>query len=240
MTDQIRLGSATFICCLLLFFPCLTAWRTRRRRTSRRRRRPRSQWWRRSPGRDRLSPKKQRRPSCPVCLPSWTSTWTRCWWDLTIPTTKFFFPPNSFITSGQIWMNFAAQSLFAATIECLSFQNYLARNFYNMRFLALFVCFAINFILLFYKVTHTHTRDTTHTYLPVCLYEFVYRCIQNLFLFVFGLFQSESIDTTNRKGQKLIWQKQSCLFFNFINTLNVIKWKEEERKLAHTYRFQHT
>lgn len=34
-----------------------------------------------------------------------------------------------------------------------SLQNYLARNFYNMRFLALFVCFAINFILLFYKVT---------------------------------------------------------------------------------------
>ncbi|CAL8317333.1 unnamed protein product [Merluccius merluccius] len=31
--------------------------------------------------------------------------------------------------------------------------NYLARNFYNLRFLALFVCFAINFILLFYKVT---------------------------------------------------------------------------------------
>uniref|UniRef100_A0A7N5ZUX4 Ryanodine receptor 3 n=1 Tax=Anabas testudineus TaxID=64144 RepID=A0A7N5ZUX4_ANATE len=31
--------------------------------------------------------------------------------------------------------------------------NYLARNFYNLRFLALFVCFAINFILLFYKVS---------------------------------------------------------------------------------------
>ncbi|XP_040017271.2 ryanodine receptor 3 isoform X1 [Gasterosteus aculeatus] len=31
--------------------------------------------------------------------------------------------------------------------------NFLARNFYNLRFLALFVCFAINFILLFYKVT---------------------------------------------------------------------------------------
>uniref|UniRef100_A0A8D0CRI0 Ryanodine receptor 3 n=1 Tax=Sander lucioperca TaxID=283035 RepID=A0A8D0CRI0_SANLU len=30
--------------------------------------------------------------------------------------------------------------------------NYLARNFYTLRFLALFVCFAINFILLFYKV----------------------------------------------------------------------------------------
>lgn len=33
-----------------------------------------------------------------------------------------------------------------------SLQNYFARNFYNMRMLALFVAFAINFILLFYKV----------------------------------------------------------------------------------------
>lgn len=33
-------------------------------------------------------------------------------------------------------------------------QNYFARNFYNMRMLALFVAFAINFILLFYKVKH--------------------------------------------------------------------------------------
>ncbi|XP_009975707.1 PREDICTED: ryanodine receptor 3-like, partial [Tauraco erythrolophus] len=31
--------------------------------------------------------------------------------------------------------------------------HYLARNFYTLRFLALFVAFAINFILLFYKVT---------------------------------------------------------------------------------------
>lgn len=31
-------------------------------------------------------------------------------------------------------------------------QNYFSRNFYNMRMLALFVAFAINFILLFYKV----------------------------------------------------------------------------------------
>uniref|UniRef100_A0A8C0F3F1 Ryanodine receptor 2 n=1 Tax=Bubo bubo TaxID=30461 RepID=A0A8C0F3F1_BUBBB len=35
---------------------------------------------------------------------------------------------------------------------CFYFQNYFARNFYNMRMLALFVAFAINFILLFYKV----------------------------------------------------------------------------------------
>lgn len=34
----------------------------------------------------------------------------------------------------------------------LLLQNYFARNFYNMRMLALFVAFAINFILLFYKV----------------------------------------------------------------------------------------
>ncbi|KAM6912919.1 ryanodine receptor 3 [Xenentodon cancila] len=37
--------------------------------------------------------------------------------------------------------------------------NYLARNFYNLRFLALFVAFAINFILLFYKVTGDYTDD---------------------------------------------------------------------------------
>lgn len=32
----------------------------------------------------------------------------------------------------------------------------MARNFYNLRFLALFVAFAINFILLFYKVSRQH------------------------------------------------------------------------------------
>ncbi|NWT08499.1 RYR2 protein, partial [Vireo altiloquus] len=38
--------------------------------------------------------------------------------------------------------------------------NYFARNFYNMRMLALFVAFAINFILLFYKVsTSTVTEE---------------------------------------------------------------------------------
>uniref|UniRef100_A0A665TL55 Ryanodine receptor 3 n=1 Tax=Echeneis naucrates TaxID=173247 RepID=A0A665TL55_ECHNA len=36
--------------------------------------------------------------------------------------------------------------------------NYLARNFYNLRFLALFVCFAINFILLFYKESEEKTE----------------------------------------------------------------------------------
>uniref|UniRef100_A0A3Q3KQK1 Ryanodine receptor 3 n=1 Tax=Mastacembelus armatus TaxID=205130 RepID=A0A3Q3KQK1_9TELE len=38
--------------------------------------------------------------------------------------------------------------------------NYLARNFYNLRFLALFVCFAINFILLFYKVTTAEVTES--------------------------------------------------------------------------------
>ncbi|XP_049319476.1 ryanodine receptor 3-like isoform X3 [Astyanax mexicanus] len=37
--------------------------------------------------------------------------------------------------------------------------NYLARNFYNLRFLALFVAFAINFILLFYKVTGEDSEE---------------------------------------------------------------------------------
>lgn len=34
-----------------------------------------------------------------------------------------------------------------------SLQNCFARNFYNMRLLALFLTFAINFILLFYKAS---------------------------------------------------------------------------------------
>ncbi|XP_072425167.1 ryanodine receptor 3 isoform X3 [Chiloscyllium punctatum] len=37
--------------------------------------------------------------------------------------------------------------------------NYLARNFYNLRLLALFVAFSINFILLFYKVTEPPEDD---------------------------------------------------------------------------------
>uniref|UniRef100_A0A8D2LE34 Ryanodine receptor 1 n=1 Tax=Varanus komodoensis TaxID=61221 RepID=A0A8D2LE34_VARKO len=37
-------------------------------------------------------------------------------------------------------------------IQKTKFLNYLSRNFYNLRFLALFLAFAINFILLFYKV----------------------------------------------------------------------------------------
>ncbi|XP_041275306.1 ryanodine receptor 1-like, partial [Onychostruthus taczanowskii] len=37
-------------------------------------------------------------------------------------------------------------------VQRVKFLNYLSRNFYNLRFLALFLAFAINFILLFYKV----------------------------------------------------------------------------------------
>uniref|UniRef100_A0A8C7FDW2 Ryanodine receptor 3 n=1 Tax=Oncorhynchus kisutch TaxID=8019 RepID=A0A8C7FDW2_ONCKI len=43
------------------------------------------------------------------------------------------------------------------------FMNYLARNFYNLRFLALFVAFAINFILLFYKVSQTLSNQIEHS-----------------------------------------------------------------------------
>ncbi|TMS07121.1 Ryanodine receptor 1 [Larimichthys crocea] len=38
-------------------------------------------------------------------------------------------------------------------VQRIKFMNYLSRNFYNLRFLALFISFALNFILLFYKVS---------------------------------------------------------------------------------------
>ncbi|XP_063287318.1 ryanodine receptor 1 isoform X3 [Pelobates fuscus] len=38
-------------------------------------------------------------------------------------------------------------------IQKTKFLNYLSRNFYNLRFLTLFLAFALNFILLFYKVS---------------------------------------------------------------------------------------
>ncbi|KAF3844752.1 hypothetical protein F7725_007915 [Dissostichus mawsoni] len=47
----------------------------------------------------------------------------------------------------------------ASAVRQKKAQNYLARNFYNLRFLALFVAFAINFILLFYKVTGDYADD---------------------------------------------------------------------------------
>ncbi|XP_067310941.1 ryanodine receptor 3 isoform X2 [Pseudorasbora parva] len=47
----------------------------------------------------------------------------------------------------------AVMAAFLASLDVYQTKtlNYLARNFYNLRFLALFVAFAINFILLFYK-----------------------------------------------------------------------------------------
>ncbi|KAF3706490.1 Ryanodine receptor 1 [Channa argus] len=47
----------------------------------------------------------------------------------------------------QIWTELETQRI--------KFMNYLSRNFYNLRFLALFLAFALNFILLFYKVSDT-------------------------------------------------------------------------------------
>ncbi|OCT64786.1 hypothetical protein XELAEV_18041025mg [Xenopus laevis] len=47
---------------------------------------------------------------------------------------------------------FMANFLAGLEIYQTKMLNYLARNFYNLRFFALFVAFAINFILLFYKV----------------------------------------------------------------------------------------
>uniref|UniRef100_A0A663MKR9 Ryanodine receptor 3 n=1 Tax=Athene cunicularia TaxID=194338 RepID=A0A663MKR9_ATHCN len=41
--------------------------------------------------------------------------------------------------------------------------HYLARNFYNLRFLALFVAFAINFILLFYKVRLSSIHENSQS-----------------------------------------------------------------------------
>ncbi|KAJ8013934.1 hypothetical protein DPEC_G00035000 [Dallia pectoralis] len=41
--------------------------------------------------------------------------------------------------------------------------NYFARNFYNMRMLALFAAFAINFILLFYKVSPSSSLSAEQT-----------------------------------------------------------------------------
>ncbi|XP_015229203.1 PREDICTED: ryanodine receptor 3 isoform X4 [Cyprinodon variegatus] len=54
---------------------------------------------------------------------------------------------------------FMASFLAGLEIYQTKILNYLARNFYNLRFLALFVAFAINFILLFYKVTGDYSED---------------------------------------------------------------------------------
>ncbi|KAG9481022.1 hypothetical protein GDO78_010331 [Eleutherodactylus coqui] len=54
---------------------------------------------------------------------------------------------------------FMANFLAGLEIYQTKMLNYLARNFYNLRFLALFVAFAINFILLFYKVTEEPSTE---------------------------------------------------------------------------------
>ncbi|KAM6969596.1 LOW QUALITY PROTEIN: ryanodine receptor 3 [Tautogolabrus adspersus] len=54
---------------------------------------------------------------------------------------------------------FTASFLAGLEVYQTKMLNYLARNFYNLRFLALFVAFAINFILLFYKVTGDYSED---------------------------------------------------------------------------------
>uniref|UniRef100_A0A8C4L8H4 Ryanodine receptor 2 n=1 Tax=Equus asinus asinus TaxID=83772 RepID=A0A8C4L8H4_EQUAS len=54
-------------------------------------------------------------------------------------------PPQDSASAGLVW----GPGIFILTNTP---GNYFARNFYNMRMLALFVAFAINFILLFYKV----------------------------------------------------------------------------------------
>ncbi|XP_037551268.1 ryanodine receptor 3-like, partial [Nematolebias whitei] len=54
---------------------------------------------------------------------------------------------------------FMASFLAGLEIYQTKMLNYLARNFYNLRFLALFVAFAINFILLFYKVTGDYSEE---------------------------------------------------------------------------------
>ncbi|KAK2088364.1 Ryanodine receptor 1 [Saguinus oedipus] len=54
-------------------------------------------------------------------------------------------PPKKEEAGGEFWGELEVQRV--------KFLNYLSRNFYTLRFLALFLAFAINFILLFYKVS---------------------------------------------------------------------------------------
>uniref|UniRef100_A0A663MKW1 Ryanodine receptor 3 n=1 Tax=Athene cunicularia TaxID=194338 RepID=A0A663MKW1_ATHCN len=53
--------------------------------------------------------------------------------------------------------------------------HYLARNFYNLRFLALFVAFAINFILLFYKVRLSSIHENSQSIKASGFFSFPYR-----------------------------------------------------------------
>uniref|UniRef100_A0AAQ5XBZ1 Ryanodine receptor 2b (cardiac) n=1 Tax=Amphiprion ocellaris TaxID=80972 RepID=A0AAQ5XBZ1_AMPOC len=69
--------------------------------------------------------------------------------DLTASLTDLFSTTSRTIATADI-----SDKHPTSTPECFSLfsQNCFARNFYNMRLLALFVAFGINFILLFYKV----------------------------------------------------------------------------------------
>lgn len=68
------------------------------------------------------------------------------------------------------------------TPSTLKSQNYLSRNFYNLRFLALFIAFALNFILLFYKVCAfvSQFKSLTHTQFRICLISQNVKCELNL------------------------------------------------------------
>ncbi|KAG1972845.1 ryanodine receptor [Pimephales promelas] len=60
-------------------------------------------------------------------------------------------PDKSEIQVSAVWIMICSQKT--------KLLNFFARNFYNMRLLALFLTFAINFILLFYKVSSTIGDD---------------------------------------------------------------------------------
>ncbi|XP_062407677.1 ryanodine receptor 1b isoform X3 [Sardina pilchardus] len=56
-------------------------------------------------------------------------------------------------------------------IQRIKFMNYLSRNFYNLRMLALFIAFAINFILLFYKVAEGSLDDDVEEFEGSAVFE---------------------------------------------------------------------
>lgn len=136
----------------------ITAQRTERKRINQKRRRLRSQWLRRNPSPDQVSLKRHLLPSCRPSLLFWMSTSTRSWSDITT-VPELTMPMLHFCVIAEF------QDSFEALLATQSFpsQNYLARNFYNLRFLALFVCFAINFILLFYKVKTIFIGRSSHS-----------------------------------------------------------------------------
>uniref|UniRef100_A0A4X2MA66 Ryanodine receptor 1 n=1 Tax=Vombatus ursinus TaxID=29139 RepID=A0A4X2MA66_VOMUR len=64
--------------------------------------------------------------------------------------------PTPVLSSVLGWTGSSGPPSFPLSRPC---QNYLSRNFYTLRFLALFLAFAINFILLFYKVSSSGAGD---------------------------------------------------------------------------------